>query len=85
MAGKTPIEQGETLSRTRVFVHTWNRMYVGLWESISFFTLTKASLQSEACLELRGLVTLSLMVMMERLVKLEASKVFLTFRKTKTR
>lgn len=52
---------------------------------VSFITLTKASLQSEACSELRGLVTRSLLVMKERWVKHVAREVFWTCRKqTKT-
>lgn len=43
-------------------------------------TLTKASLPFKACLELSGLLTLSLAVVMERLVRLESSRLFLTFR-----
>lgn len=48
---------------------------------ISFITFTKASLQLEACSELRGLVTLSLLVMKERWVKLLASEDLWTYRK----
>lgn len=44
-------------------------------------TLTKASLQSEACSELRGLVTLSLLALKERWVKLVPSEDLLTCRK----
>lgn len=48
---------------------------------LSFITLTRASLQSDACSELRGLVTLSLLVMKERWVKLVASADLLTYGK----
>lgn len=52
---------------------------------LRFITLTKASLQSDACSELRGLVTLSLLVINERLVKLVDREEFGTCRKqTKT-
>lgn len=43
-------------------------------------TLTKASLPSEACEALRGLLTRSLVVTMERLVKLELRKLLRTCR-----
>lgn len=60
--------------------HNVNRSDGDLRDSVSVVTLAKASLQSEACVELRGLLTLSFRVMMERLVKLESSSLFLTLR-----
>lgn len=50
-------------------------------QEVSFTTLTRASLQLRACSVLRGLVTLSLLVMRERWVKLVASEDLCTYGK----
>lgn len=58
-------ETNKEISNMQIYCH---------W--LGFITLTKASLQSDACSELRGLVTRSLLVIKERWVKLDAREDF---------